>query len=133
MSIFKALIHNNFYELISFVKKNPKSVYETNSDGDTALHLACWAKNFFAINLLLDSKSDPNFHGNIGRTALHYAVCEGNEYTVPIIKLLITHGANPRLMDDDENTPLDYAATEIPEQESQIADIFENPDDHRIN
>jgi hypothetical protein len=55
---------------------------------------------------LLETSPVNRFH-NLGRTALHRAVCSGNE---SMIRLLLDRGADATLQDSDGNTALHLAA-----------------------
>ncbi|ALF89661.1 MULTISPECIES: ankyrin repeat domain-containing protein [Ralstonia solanacearum species complex] len=55
---------------------------------------------------LLDSGADVNAIGPRGITALHMAAIDGNAATT---RLLLAHGANPNMRDEQHKTALDYA------------------------
>ncbi|XP_039319036.1 ankyrin repeat domain-containing protein 54 isoform X3 [Saimiri boliviensis] len=56
---------------------------------------------------LLEDGADPCAADDKGRTALHFASCNGNDQ---IVKLLLDHGADPNQRDGLGNTPLHLAA-----------------------
>ncbi len=58
----------------------------------------------------LNIKSRQTFHEKIiCRTALHKALCQPYEHHKHIIGLLLQHGADPNMTDQDNNTALDHA------------------------
>ncbi|XP_057276461.1 ankyrin repeat domain-containing protein 54 [Pezoporus wallicus] len=66
---------------------------------------------FFSLALsvqqLLEDGADPCAADDKGRTALHFASCNGNDH---IVQLLLDHGADPNQRDGLGNTPLHLAA-----------------------
>ncbi|XP_063010578.1 ankyrin repeat domain-containing protein 54 isoform X3 [Melospiza melodia melodia] len=56
---------------------------------------------------LLEDGADPCAADDKGRTALHFASCNGNDH---IVQLLLDHGADPNQRDGLGNTPLHLAA-----------------------
>nr|XP_025968379.1 ankyrin repeat domain-containing protein 54 isoform X2 [Dromaius novaehollandiae] len=56
---------------------------------------------------LLEDGTDPCAADDKGRTALHFASCNGNDH---IVQLLLDHGADPNQRDGLGNTPLHLAA-----------------------
>ncbi|XP_039622386.1 ankyrin repeat domain-containing protein 54 isoform X2 [Polypterus senegalus] len=59
------------------------------------------------VQKLLDEETDPCAADDKGRTALHFASCNGNDQ---IVQLLLAHGADPNQRDGLGNTPLHLAA-----------------------
>ncbi|KAG8436318.1 hypothetical protein GDO86_007429 [Hymenochirus boettgeri] len=59
------------------------------------------------VQRLLDEGADPCAADDKGRTALHFASCNGNGQ---IVSLLLDHGADPNQRDGLGNTPLHLAA-----------------------
>jgi ankyrin repeat protein len=60
--------------------------------------------------LLVIKQEDVNEQDVMGNTALHYAVCFSEcEIIIPIIELLIKHGANINIKNRFNQTPLDIA------------------------
>uniref|UniRef100_A0AAA9T479 Ankyrin repeat domain-containing protein 54 n=1 Tax=Bos taurus TaxID=9913 RepID=A0AAA9T479_BOVIN len=59
------------------------------------------------VQQLLEEGTDPCAADDKGRTALHFASCNGNDQ---IVQLLLDHGADPNQRDGLGNTPLHLAA-----------------------
>ncbi|CAM9979772.1 unnamed protein product [Bubo scandiacus] len=59
------------------------------------------------VQQLLEDGTDPCAADDKGRTALHFASCNGNDH---IVQLLLDHGADPNQRDGLGNTPLHLAA-----------------------
>ncbi|ELR56767.1 Ankyrin repeat domain-containing protein 54, partial [Bos mutus] len=59
------------------------------------------------VQQLLEEGADPCAADDKGRTALHFASCNGNDQ---IVQLLLDHGADPNQRDGLGNTPLHLAA-----------------------
>ena len=105
-------LHNIDYRLCELLKLstmkgtllwNPNDL---NSDGYTALHLACKADSFVIVTYLLSvAHCDPNIKGGIeGYTALHLA-CKA-EKTI-IVKHLLTEGhCDPNIKSNSNKVPL---------------------------
>ncbi|KAF4799095.1 Ankyrin repeat domain-containing protein 54 [Turdus rufiventris] len=59
------------------------------------------------VQQLLEDGADPCAADDKGRTALHFASCNGNDH---IVQLLLDHGADPNQRDGLGNTPLHLGA-----------------------
>lgn len=57
-------------------------------------------------------------------SSLHYAACFGRP---AIAKVLLRHGANPDLRDEDGKTPLDKARERADEGHREVAAILQSP------
>lgn len=57
-------------------------------------------------------------------SSLHYAACFGRP---AIAKVLLRHGANPELRDEDGKTPLDKARERVDEGHREVAAILQSP------
>ncbi|KAL0392717.1 UNVERIFIED_CONTAM: putative E3 ubiquitin-protein ligase XBAT35 [Sesamum radiatum] len=80
-----------------------------DSEGKTALVLACMNPELYNVaKTLIELGANINVYrpGRHAGTPLHHAAKRGLEHTV---KLLLSHGANPLVMNDDCQTPLDVA------------------------
>ncbi|XP_077195603.1 ankyrin repeat domain-containing protein 54 isoform X2 [Paroedura picta] len=71
------------------------------------LREAANANDLETVQQLLEDGADPCAADDKGRTALHFASCNGNDH---IVQLLLDHGANPNQRDGLGNTPLHLAA-----------------------
>lgn len=77
---------------------------------NTPLHFAIIQNSYKMIETLLKIKNiDYNALGEFDQTPLHKAVVIGN---LKIIKLLIEMGADPFMVDEKNESPLDYAKDE---------------------
>ncbi|XP_006890277.1 PREDICTED: ankyrin repeat domain-containing protein 54 [Elephantulus edwardii] len=65
------------------------------------------ANDVDTVQELLNNSVDPCAADDKGRTALHFASCNGNDQ---IVQLLLDHGADPNQRDGLGNTPLHLAA-----------------------
>ncbi|WAS97901.1 ankyrin repeat domain-containing protein [Nannocystis punicea] len=92
-------------EVTAAVRADPPLLSARTADGDTLLHIACWQKQAAIVAMLLTRGADANARGFHGRTALHYAVHDGREVSVAIVRSLLDHGADPGLRDDGGYTP----------------------------
>ncbi|XP_058810212.1 transient receptor potential channel pyrexia-like isoform X1 [Phymastichus coffea] len=97
------------------------SVVQKNSQGETALHVACFVQCISCAELLLSTDgTDPNAVNQNHRTPLHYAVmntCSSPE----LVELLIKHGASVNVKDKQELTPLHIASLN---EQSQCVDAL---------
>ena len=72
---------------------------------------------------LLKNCSYPNIQGNKGNTPLHVAISKEN---LPAVKLLLAHGANLFVKNEEEKTPYDLSQGKV-----LVNDLFLN--DKEIN
>ncbi|KAG6423084.1 hypothetical protein SASPL_113468 [Salvia splendens] len=80
-----------------------------DSEGKTALIVACMNPQLYNVaKTLIELGANVNVYrpGRHAGTPLHHAAKRGLDQTV---KLLLSHGANALIMNDDCNTPLDLA------------------------
>ena len=106
--IIVAIESGNNEMLVELLKRGA-SVYEKHPVfGRLALHTACYYGNAEAVKILLDhNKNIVNYQSdNDGWTPLDDAVLKGN---IQIVKLLIEYGADPRVPNFKDETPIDMA------------------------
>ena len=83
----------------------------TNRYGGTGLIPACHHGHLETVQLLLTTRIDVNHVNNLGWTALLEAVILGDGGTThtEIVRLLLAHGADPRIADREGITALQHA------------------------
>lgn len=92
---------------------------------DVGQTLLNWASAFGTqemVEYLCDKGADVNKGQR--SSSLHYAACFGRP---AIAKVLLRHGANPDLRDEDGKTPLDKARERIDEGHREVAAILQSP------
>ncbi len=72
-----------------------------------ALHMAVLNQYKSLVELLLESKADPNIASRKNQTPLHFACMQGN---YDIVKLLVVHGANVNAPDIERAAPMHFVA-----------------------
>lgn len=99
---------NGHLTIIELLLKFGASPRKINSRGENALTLACMQENFNICERLIVAKGDVNYVDSQNRTPLLKAARynSGSE----VLQLLLKHGANPDVADQDGNTPLHFAA-----------------------
>nr|CAD7452850.1 unnamed protein product [Timema tahoe] len=98
---------------------------EVNFMDDVGQTLLNWASAFGTqemVEFLCDRGADVNKGQR--SSSLHYAACFGRP---AIAKVLLRHGANPDLRDEDGKTPLDKARERIDEGHREVAAILQSP------
>ncbi|MCY1055535.1 ankyrin repeat domain-containing protein [Nannocystis sp. SCPEA4] len=116
-------------EVAAAVLADPALLSARTADGDTLLHVACWQKQAAIVAVLLARGADANARGFHGRTALHYAVHDGREVSVAIVRSLLDHGADPTLRDAGGHTPDARAQQEMwgPALDAVLAQLSRPP------
>ena len=98
-------------ETLKLLLDNNADINARDNIGRTPLLWAATRGNMRLVNALLNGelgkKADISACNNRGRTALHLAAESNHE---EMVKLLLEHGANPRLVSDGGWTPLHNAA-----------------------
>jgi len=92
---------------------------------DVGQTLLNWASAFGTqemVEYLCDKGADVNKGQR--SSSLHYAACFGRP---AIAKVLLKHGANPDLRDDDGKTPLEKARERNDEGHREVASILQSP------
>lgn len=98
---------------------------EVNFMDDVGQTLLNWASAFGTqemVEYLCDKGADVNKGQR--SSSLHYAACFGRP---AIAKVLLRHGANPDLRDEDGKTPLDKARERADEGHREVAAILQSP------
>ncbi|CAH1173687.1 unnamed protein product [Phaedon cochleariae] len=98
---------------------------EVNFMDDVGQTLLNWASAFGTqemVEYLCDKGADVNKGQR--SSSLHYAACFGRP---AIAKVLLRHGANPDLRDEDGKTPLDKARERADEGHREVAVILQSP------
>lgn len=103
---------------------------EVNFMDDVGQTLLNWASAFGTqemVEFLCDRGADVNKGQR--SSSLHYAACFGRP---AIAKVLLRHGANPDLRDEDGKTPLDKARERVDEGHREVAAILQSPGEWMI-
>ena len=109
-----AIVHGNFEMAYFLMDKGCSNMNHVAKFGFTILHDAVWSRNTSILKVVcekqisMDAKlNSPDLPDDLdGSTALHLAVRLKH---TPSVLLLITHGANVRMLDSRGKTPLDFA------------------------
>lgn len=98
---------------------------EVNFMDDVGQTLLNWASAFGTqemVEFLCEKGADVNKGQR--SSSLHYAACFGRP---GVVKVLLRHGANPDLRDEDGKTPLDKARERNDEGHREVASILQAP------
>lgn len=79
-----------------------------NEEDLTALHTAAMCGNADIASELLAARADIHARGTAGNTALHFAAYSGHQ---TVGEFLLQSGADAKLLNDDDETPLQHAKT----------------------
>ena len=109
--LHKALLSNRpklFFRLSKFLECN---MNETNSAGNTVLHLACITNHNKGVlkKLVQDSRCNLNVCNQHGDTALHFAVYSGTDVSEKVQCILQSERCNPNITNSEGHTPLHVA------------------------
>ena len=98
-------------EIVKLTLQAGADLRSTNRYGGTGLIPACHYGHLETVKLLLTTKIDVNHVNNLGWTALLEAVILGNggPIHIEIVRLLLAHGADPKIADSDGVTALQHA------------------------
>ena len=102
-----AALYNRHVSMIELLLKHGANINAPDSNGMTPLMLAAHYGYAEEVEPLLASGANINMQDQWGNTALHH--CFGKFMDKDTIKLLIAHGANPRLPANTGATPLTIA------------------------
>jgi ankyrin repeat protein len=96
------------YEMARFILDHNFDVKLKGSKGMNALHIACSSVSpLWFVELLLKNEVNVNEVDDFGFTALHHAAFSAN---YELSKILLEHGANPRLQNIRHETAFDMAS-----------------------
>lgn len=97
-------------------------------DEDTLLHVACHRKLAAAVEALLEAGADANARGFFGKTPMHAAVNDTDAArAAPIVRLLMTHGADLTRKDDAGFTAVDWARQEVWDPQDEVLELLAAP------
>ena len=91
-------------EVLTVIVGNGADVNATNNKNESALLLASQEGNLDTINILLESRADPNITSAEGNTWLHYAV--DGRCSKEVFQAIIDHGADVNSRNKDNVTAL---------------------------
>jgi ankyrin repeat protein len=127
------MIYAGSDEVCTYIRAHPESAQLRDEDsmakyhdGNTLLHVACCYKRLKVVQALLAVGAVVNDRGVNGRTPLHWAVHEGDASSVPIVEVLLQHGADRSILDDHGYSPADWAKVEIDEGLPEVLDLLES-------
>ena len=107
----------NQIEAAKLLLENGANLNEKQAQGASAIHEACFWGQPEMLKFLLEEGLDPNLQNGGGFTAMHFAIWQMqagrndlNEPRVKCVKILMDHGANPKLKAGNNNqTPIQQA------------------------
>ena len=107
----------NQIEAAKLLLSNGADLNAKQGQGAYATHEACFWGQPEMLKFLLEKGLDPNLQNNGGFTAMHFAIWqmqkgrqEWNEPRIKCVKILMDHGANPKLKAGNNNqTPVQQA------------------------
>merc|ERR1712228_138866 len=79
-----------------------------DQDGKTPLHIAAFNGVPDVLKTLLEARCNPDLRDARGNTALHWVILAGG--SLRMIKLLLKHGANAAITNEQGDSPKDTAA-----------------------
>ena len=104
---------------------------EVNFMDDVGQTLLNWASAFGTqemVEFLCEKGADVNKGQR--SSSLHYAACFGRP---GVVKVLLRHGANPDLRDEDGKTPLDKARERNDEGHREVAALLQSPGEWMVS
>ncbi|EYU18318.1 hypothetical protein MIMGU_mgv1a0213981mg, partial [Erythranthe guttata] len=102
-------VNSGSVEEIKSLRRDGAGLEWIDKEGKTPLIVACMNPQLYNVaNTLIELGANVNAYrpGRQAGTPLHHAAKRGLEQT---LKLLLSHGANAMVMNDDCQTPLDVA------------------------
>lgn len=93
--------------------EDAEAIHCLNELGNQPLHEACWGKHLQTVMLLVQRGADVNARGDFGQTPLHFAVRDGGEEVLGLVRMLLEAGADVMARDDRlQETALGFAVRE---------------------
>ena len=106
----KAVLSNCLHLMLRLIETQECNINETNSFGETALHIACRTRHKAIVKKLVeDRRCDLNAQNHWGDTALHLAVYSGTDVTENIQCMLHSERCNSNITNREGHTPLHIA------------------------
>ena len=97
-------------EVLQILERYGADIYDTDESGSNAVMQAALYHNNAVLEYVLDNKSfDVNAADINGQTALMMSVYFENEADITTIELLLAHGVDKAIKDNDGKTAYDYA------------------------
>jgi ankyrin repeat protein len=109
LALIEAVIANDRQKVIDLLASG-EDINAVDGEGWTALHFAAQENNAVLAKILLENGASVDIQENHGNTPLFKAVfnCRGDG---SMIKLLLSYGANKKLKNKHDVSPLDLANT----------------------
>jgi ankyrin repeat protein len=106
------ILDNNCSSLAMAISTNHPLIAQVDPwDRSTLLHIACASSpDVEIVGILLKAGADPNALDDVGRSSLHnaYIFSVSDKLTIPVVDLLLSHGAKREIKDNYGKTPYDY-------------------------
>lgn len=107
LPIHKAVLERNLHKVITLVRENPNYVYQTNSVGETPLHVAIKFQLIAIAHFLVSEQPNPIEEEELGgNSPLHLAVETRN---IQLVQLILSKHISPYILNKSHQTPLDIA------------------------
>ena len=86
-------------------------IFAKDSIGRTCLHYAVCSDSSLLVKLIIEKEKSLIFSKDTyGRTPLHYVIFNSNSFQVEMAKMLIDNGSEINCLDEENMTPLHFAA-----------------------
>ena len=104
--------HDGYPDIVRLLLDYGANANAHDDDRNTPLHFAASKCHLEVTRMLLERKADIDSLNSNGLTPLHRASEGWHEGFLGVVQLLLYHGANVNVHDNDRNTPLHFAASE---------------------